>query len=104
MTDLFLAVVRGLRAALPCSMPVKVKRRSITDDLGITSKREDHYLIEIDSKMCLGGQLMVLCHEWGHARAWDLEDEDRHHCGHWGIEAAKAYIAGKKIWNAYENW
>lgn len=89
-----LSVLR-LRAILPLEHPVRIIRRSTSNAFGYCDLRgnpgREIFVICVEPLADIYGSLLILAHEWAHARAWSLEPHDDTHDGHWGIENAKAY-------------
>lgn len=80
--------VADLRSAHPPSLPVRVVRRPMKRNHGLTGKRDDHFLITIDSALPNFVAWIILLHEWAHALAWNAEPREIDHNDAWGISHA----------------
>lgn len=87
-----------LREFCPPLLPVKVRRRPLSDCLGYTSLCVDaqdvpsHFIIVIDSKMSWDATWQILVHEWAHCIAWQgMQETVEDHGPEWALAFAKCY-------------
>lgn len=83
----FRRMIRELRELCPTLVPVKVRRRPLSNDDGVSAALWDEkerlygFRITIDSRLPYTAAWRVLLHEWAHCLAWDdghetLSDHD----------------------------
>lgn len=79
----WLSTITKLKRQFPTHIPVVVRSRRLSGDLdGTFARKDDEYVVVIDSRLTEKRRYEVLAHEWGHV----LEDNERwvdekfHHC------------------------
>lgn len=81
--------VADLRSSHPAELPVRVVRRPLKVNHGLTTKcGKTHFLITIDSALPNSIAWMILLHEWAHALAWNDDQAAVDHDDAWGIAFA----------------
>lgn len=94
----FRRMITVLREFCPPLVPVKVRRRPLSDCLGYTSiiydkkERISHFNVVIDNRMSWEATWQILIHEWAHCIAWHEGHETvEDHGPEWALAVAKAY-------------
>jgi len=84
-------LIRALKAACP-TITVKVRIGPIAKRLcGDCRRRDDHFLIRVNSNLGYGEQVDTLVHEFAHAEAFIEWEETGQHGPVWGVSHAKFY-------------
>lgn len=93
----FHSAVRLLRAEVPPSLPVLVKRcKMSSEDAGDCSKTENRFVIRVSDTLHDDAAILILFHEWAHAVCWEAKFMPGDHHVMWGI----AYSLVWKTWLA----
>jgi hypothetical protein len=82
-------VFRHLKKTVRLPFPVSYRRRTISDDDGFCTFKDDHFAIMIKDDLPEWFAVEVLLHEYAHALAWG-RDEDQHGYN-WGMAYSVVY-------------
>ena len=87
--------VASLRALCPISVRVTVRRSAMpSETYGDCTRTKKGFAIRVDKAARMHEALLILTHEWAHARCWDLQTRrDDDHEEHWGLAYSRAYRA-----------
>ncbi len=94
----FRRFLRELRELEPALLPVRVRRRPLTDAWGLCwlicddAGRPSHFRIDISTEHGERHMLLeTLMHEWAHAVAWQDGKNVSDHGPEWGVVYARIY-------------
>lgn len=87
------ALIRKLRKRFPVGCPVKVIRRAVKCDCGLTVFDGRRFRVRINALLDIQGQVDTLLHEWAHLLAIE---EAYEHYGRWAEMHGKIYDAWQK--------
>lgn len=90
-----LQVSRWLADKYPCAYPVVVQFEYMEDEVGSCDRIGKEFIISLDPKTRWDLMIMILIHEWAHARTWRHavieKKKDVQHDSDWGIAFAEIY-------------
>ena len=89
-------LLKLLRKNFPIERSVSVHRLKILKNNGVTTFKDNSFIIYINSEQSSEGQIDSLLHEWAHVRAID---EACQHKGRWGELHGEIY----EIWEKWDN-
>lgn len=94
----FMAVLRALRKHAPPVLPVRVRLVEIPKSEGAwatshvaedAAGKPRYFAIRLERRAHLEVQILYLLHEWAHALAWSVEEDD--HAWAWARGYQRAY-------------
>lgn len=95
-------VARWLTAKFPCPYPVSLHLSRFPEgpgslDYGATTRKGRRFHIYLNTRYPRHLLIMILLHEWAHARSWRHETMEKrkltHHDAEWGLAFAEIYCA-----------